>query len=561
MGQDSYEVKNLNVVNDIEKEIYRIHNKIEKSQLEESYNDYSRLSKIKNMINNIENELEKIPKLKNDIDKLQDENISLKNENILLKNENILLKNENILLRNENILLKNENISLKKENNTSKKENNTLKNKNNDKFDNKVETQIINENNYFNKNIFDLKNQVLKNQKDKMKNVGKKSGMLEQNKNIKLNQLLEDMCIYGNIVYKEIKKIKNNNNNNIITTNDALKLEKNDQGLFALGLLAHNLENNGIKTIIEKSNIKGNEDEEITNLQFISNGLIFKKKYDLHFEFGNKRNNELLNNKNEYEKFKNNLKLKLSKDFNIPIDEIIVTYPYKGSFHVQIIFQSDEFNNLNLDEFKKKFQKDKEFLELTNLKEIHEDVNMSACKLSKNQLDPRGNRSDGWGVGEKRGNKDYFPPLGWIGIGLKVLDKYENNKWIGMNNDPDEWCVAYHGVGQNEKISKNVKRITGLIFKGNFKPGSGQVHKDCSDKYHNGKKVGVGVYCTPNIEIAESYAGVSNINGKNYKTVLMVRVKPDSIRCCNDHDYAKDYWVVNGTNDEIRPYRILYKCN
>ena len=36
----------------------------------------------------------------------------------------------------------------------------------------------------------------------------------------------------------------------------------------------------------------------------------------------------------------------------------------------------------------------------------------------------------------------------------------------------------------------------------------------------------------------------------------MVRVKPEAIRGCED---SGDYWVVNGTTDEIRPYRILYK--
>ena len=36
----------------------------------------------------------------------------------------------------------------------------------------------------------------------------------------------------------------------------------------------------------------------------------------------------------------------------------------------------------------------------------------------------------------------------------------------------------------------------------------------------------------------------------------MVRVKPEAIRGCEDRE---DYWVVNGTTDEIRPYRILYK--
>ena len=36
----------------------------------------------------------------------------------------------------------------------------------------------------------------------------------------------------------------------------------------------------------------------------------------------------------------------------------------------------------------------------------------------------------------------------------------------------------------------------------------------------------------------------------------MVRVKPNARRYCADQS---DYWVVNGTTDEIRPYRILYK--
>ena len=44
----------------------------------------------------------------------------------------------------------------------------------------------------------------------------------------------------------------------------------------------------------------------------------------MHVELGEERNEELLNNKEEYEKFKKNLKLKLSKDYNIPEDKIIL---------------------------------------------------------------------------------------------------------------------------------------------------------------------------------------------------------------------------------------------
>ena len=70
------------------------------------------------------------------------------------------------------------------------------------------------------------------------------------------------------------------------------------------------------------------------------------------------------------------------------------------------------------------------------------------------------------------------------------------------------------------------------------------------------KKVGSGVYCTPKIDVAEEYAGQVDINNKNYYAVLMVRVKPKAIRCPKTKD---SYWIVNGTTDEIRPYRILYK--
>ena len=290
--------------------------------------------------------------------------------------------------------------------------------------------------------------------------------------------------------------------------------------------------------------------------------MIGKKKYDLHFEFEEKRNEELLNNEEEYEKFKNNLKSKLSKDYNIPINQIIVTFPQRGSFHVQVIFQSNEFNDLDINEFKNKFKNDPEFEELSNLKEIHTDVIMGGCKLTKAQLDPNGNRIENWAIGENRGGKPYDPPLGWIGIGLNVINKYGDKTWIGMNNSPGEWCVAYHGVG-NGQSSENVKKVTGIISQTNFKPGSAQSHENCPDQYHPGKLVGRGVYCTPTIATAgEQYAGISEINGIKYKTVIMARVKPEAIRHCDQCLSSKapyNYWVVNGTTDEIRPYRILYK--
>ena len=432
----------------------------------------------------------------------------------------------------------------------------------------KLKTNVLNRQ----KNLRSKKREIL--EKEKFENNNLENNNIINNQigkedtNKKVNQILEDMCIYGYIMKEEIKEEKKNNPEKFIEVNDALNLEQEDQELFALGLIGNNLQNSGIEVAIEKNESNDNEenndeidlDSGTTCLEFITNGMNQKKKYSLHFDFGKQKNEEYLNDEEKFNELKEQLKEKINKDYNIPKEKIIITLPQKGSLRVQIIFQSNEFNDLDIEEFKKKFQNDNEYSELQNLKEIHTDVIMQACKLTKGQLDPRGNRTDGWGVDEERGNKPYNPPLGWIGIGLNVLDKYDegDNTWIGMSNIEGEWCVAYHGVGGLLNDSEKVKNITGLIISTTFKKGDRQAHSYCEDQYHPGKNVGDGVYCTPNIDTAGFYAGISKINNDSYKTVLMVRVKPEAIRGCGCLG-AKDYWVVNGTTDEIRPYRILYK--
>ena len=78
----------------------------------------------------------------------------------------------------------------------------------------------------------------------------------------------------------------------------------------------------------------------------------------------------------------------------------------------------------------------------------------------------------------QEGGKPYYPPLGWIGIGLNVLDKYDNgnNNWIEMINSSDEWCVAYHGVGRY-KSSDEVKYITEKMINTEFKASKPKLMK------------------------------------------------------------------------------------
>ena len=198
--------------------------------------------------------------------------------------------------------------------------------------------------------------------------------------------------------------------------------------------------------------------------------------------------------------------------------------------------------------------------ELGKLKDLQSDIIMNGCKLTKEMLDSRGNNKDGgWGENETRGGEPYIPPKGWIRYGLNVLGKYDkgNDDWLAYDNRKGEWCIAYHGVAQGQ-TSDNVKKVVHLIVKNNLKKGNEQIYERDNDCRHKEKKVGQGVYCTPNPKavINDGYAGIADVNGENYYMAFMLRVKPDKIRCSKN---KKDYWVLNGTNDEIRPYGILIK--
>ena len=171
----------------------------------------------------------------------------------------------------------------------------------------------------------------------------------------------------------------------------------------------------------------------------------------------------------------------------------------------------------------------------------------------------RGQKLDGkWAHGENRGGKPYNPPDGWLGLGLNVINKYDNgnNDWLACDGRPGEWCVAYHGACRSNS-SDQIKQIIKPILQQNLKPGAGQGCSGSNDIFHPGHTVGIGVYCTPNISTANGYAGKITVNGVRYQIAFMLRVKPDKIRAASN-----DVWVLNAGNgnfSEIRPYRFLIK--
>ena len=371
-------------------------------------------------------------------------------------------------------------------------------------------------------------------------------------------QLLEDMNAAGIIMKEQIEEEKKTNPEKFYTTEEIIEQkEKEDNDIFALGIFSKALENRGMVTAIEKNNDENYENSKEsaqTSLQFLINSMEDKKKYDLHFELGKEKNSQLLNDPNERKKFHDKLRKKLSIEYNIKEEDIIITFPRKGSYQVTIIFKSKDFI-LNENDLLNKFQNEKD--ELGKLKKIESGIILGGCKLTPSMLDYRGNNKDGgWaGKGEKRGGEEYIPPTGWIGYGLKVKDVYEDNTWLGMDNIKGEWCVAYHGVACGQS-SKEVARITGLIYKTEFKPSVWGKATNDPDLRQPGQTCGLGVYCSPYIDYAAGYAGEIEFNKEKYQCVLMLRINPTKIRQSTSN--PKEY-ILNANKDEIRPYRILLK--
>ena len=188
---------------------------------------------------------------------------------------------------------------------------------------------------------------------------------------------------------------------------------------------------------------------------------------------------------------------------------------------------------------------------------------IGGCILNQKILDNKGNKEYGWSKGQKRGGFDYIPPPeGWKAYGINVLGKYDNgnNDWLSNDGNKNEWAIAYHGIGIKMGSGFTLEKVTNLILKEGFKPGHGQAYAEDDDERHPGKKVGIGVYCSPYPSVMEEYADCAetntSVNNRKFIMGFMIRVKPDKIRYSK---WRKEYWVLNGTTDEMRPYRILVR--
>ena len=409
----------------------------------------------------------------------------------------------------------------------------------------------------------------------------------ESEATLHINQLLKDMDSFGEIVKNKIEQEKVANPNKFIPLDEALSynVQNNNFGnnnfgnnminfgfggfnnnnnnpqkdYCVCGIIKLALESQGCTCEIERDYAQGSEQKEIfTAMQFITNGMYKFKKYIFTFDFGDEKNNVMFNDLIARDNFNKRFKYTLKKLLNLDPKDIVISDPRKGPYKISAIIKQSNFKELTGEQL---FNSLKQNMDYTEIQKVEKTILLNGCKLNRVMLDPLGDRSTGWGIGEMRGGKPYKPPENWIGYGLKVFDRYDggNNDWIDYNNNPGEWAVAYHSMGASLsgdiKINNNNSQLINM-YNNLQETITRQKYKNAIDEYNKSKVVGEGVYMTPDPEIMEKYCSIYSYQGKKYKIGIMCRVMPKKIRCPDAND---TYWVINGTDNEVRPYRILIK--
>ena len=275
------------------------------------------------------------------------------------------------------------------------------------------------------------------------------------------------------------------------------------------------------------------------------------------------------NEEDDFDKIKNNLLYfinvvaKGKDNLNENLSNTII-YKFSNSLNIKnnniFIMLNEKVNN---------FVKSKQFFDLKNqqinfenpildqwkeVKLLTDNLLCNECKIEKKYFDCKGNFvNPNLSCNLIRGSEIYDPPYGWIGIGLNVERKYDNNDWLTNNTNLSEWAIAYHGL--NSKISSDdtIKKLLRFIITKNLiKEGISKKKSNSIDIRHS-KKVGEGIYLCPKIKNAEEFAGIISFNNKKYKVLFMAKVYIKEIR----EPQNTTFWVLD--EKFIRIYRVLFK--
>ena len=243
----------------------------------------------------------------------------------------------------------------------------------------------------------------------------------------------------------------------------------------------------------------------------------------------------------------------ISEKLSIDKEKILIKYNNNIIF-VNDFIKTQTFSNLKFKDLRTYFPN---LPKLYEFKLLMEGFILYEYRIPKEKLDFKYNFiNPNISLNNRRGKELYLPPYGWYGIGLNVLNKYDNNDWINKVDSSSKWAIAYYGFPKylQEKDVKN--KLKDIVEKNKYEIEENLQINFCHswDKRHEGKRVGIGFYLSPNINLIEGYSKTILFNKRKYKIILMAKVLIKNIK---EPKYY-NFWIIN-KKDDIRFYRILIK--
>ena len=128
--------------------------------------------------------------------------------------------------------------------------------------------------------------------------------------------------------------------------------------------------------------------------------------------------------------------------------DIVISDPRKGPYKISAIIKQSNFNELTGEQL---FNSLKKNIDYTGIQKVEKTILLNGCKLNRVMLDPSGDRSTGWGIGEMRGDlqkvglgmvsKFLIDMMGGIMTGLIIIIILANGQLLII-----VWVPVYLGI-------------------------------------------------------------------------------------------------------------------
>ena len=271
----------------------------------------------------------------------------------------------------------------------------------------------------------------------------------------------ENLIESSNIIQQNINNFKNNSKHNLELIGEIYNINYIDKIRIEVEKLKERISEISLNNLNRLKGIKFDEGKDV-----ITGYDQFCKEKNENNASETKANNEKTNNTIKKKNFKDKYYLSihiicegdLICEFNKDNKELMVkelSSILKRHKNEIFVVSNNKRNVINTFIKKNESEIKKNYEVLCDIKEYKEfnsllnDLFYKECKIDINKyFDSNGNTIDfNTSCNLKRGTEDYDPPYGWMGFGLKVIDKFGDNNWLNDKNEKSEWAISYHGIG------------------------------------------------------------------------------------------------------------------